>query len=55
MFHLGLNVVSGVAHWMAVRLGLTLQYNALVQPKQTMNNEEVLKGLYQDPEDVQKN
>ena len=54
MFPLGLNAVSGVVHWMIVRLGPTLQYNVLVQPKQTMNNEEVLKGLYQDPEIVKK-
>ena len=53
MFPLGPNAVSGVVHWMIVKLGLTL-HNVLVQPKQTINKEEMFKGLYQVPEIVKK-
>ena len=51
---LGQNVVSGVVHWMVVRLGLTQQHNVLVQPKQTMIKEEMYKGSSQAQEGARK-
>ena len=52
MFPHGLSVVSGVVHWMVVRLGLILLHNVLVQPKQTIKKEVKQLDLCQDQDDV---
>ena len=40
MFPLGGYVASGAIHWMIVKHGPTVHHNVLVQPRQTMNEDE---------------
>ena len=53
MFPLGLSVVSGVVHWMIVRLGLTL-HHVPVKPRLAMEEDEMHQVLCLDPENAKK-